>query len=751
MRKETLLLSACAALLVGCAKDIPSPLHGDDRVALSVQARLDGEMTKASPITAVPDFAMYGYTYASGSSVGTLNYCIGEKMTKDGTTFSSTALYPAVPAGINLLLLGVAPYGEGGWSGPADDATGTPVLTYRMPASVADQKDVIVSAYSTSTGFDGTCDMTFSHILSGVRFAFVDGGSFNGKVVSVALRNIHSAGTYTVGTGWSGQKTPATTSQTINKSVTASSTGAITSDEQTFIVLPQSLPSNAEIEIVANDGVTDRTLTASLSGRTFETGKMYTFNLDLTSLLGQELFIESIDLTSWEYDPSQYGVSKVMSYTGTVSAGAFTLPEMTLSKGTSLIIDWGDGSDVERCGAAGAMNFSHSYASSGSKTISMYAKGGTISFYADHPKGDGPFAVYNEDIVKARYCIDLSKYDFMTKSSVGASLQETANCYVIRETGEDYRFPLVYGNGIKGGAANPDAYEYRSDLTNGGAFVDHAGNRITSPYILTQTGLTESQVTAELLWSTKSGMISDVSIKNGYVSFNVNSLGGNASIVLKSGSTVLWSWHIWATDYSLSAPQGMLNYDLGTETSGSTTYYCFYQWGRKDPFPEANSSTWTKQSKYISNMSTTITNPFVMFYDVDEGWITTSYHHYCQTEYKNNWCAATDNYNKDFATVVKTIYDPCPPGFHVPQYSWFKDGAYSNSKYTVKGLEIPQGKHWSEYDKAVNSSIGIRWTADAYNALSGSACGFRSSGTRYNSSDYFERGNGGLVRPVKSE
>lgn len=719
-------------------------------VSLSASVHLE-ELTKASPLTSVPDFAMYGYTW-SGASVGNANYCAGEKMVKTGTSYVSASKYPKVGAGENLLLMGIAPYGEGGWSGPAADAAGTPKFTYSMPSDVADQKDVVVGLYSTDEGFEGTCDMTFSHVLSGVRFALADGGGFDGKIVSIALKGIHTKGTYTLGSGWSGQGTPGATSLALDKDVTVASTGLFTTDPQTFVLLPQTCGADAQMEIVADDGSGNVTLTASLSGKAFEEGKMYTFNLDLSSLAGHELFIESIDLSSWEYDPNQYGVSKVMSYTGPVSAGTFALPEMTLTEGTSLIIDWGDGSDVERCGAAGVMNFSHRYASSGSKTVSMYARGGTISLVVGYPKGEGPYTVYNENIVKAKYFFDLSKYDFMEKRFVDLSSQETANCYVVRATGKDYRFPLVYGNGIKGGADNPDAYRYRSDLTNGGAFVDHNGLRINSPYILVQSGLNESLVTAELLWTTKTGMVSNVSIKDGYVSFDVNSLGGNASIVLKNGSTVLWSWHIWATDYELSAPEGMLNYDLGTEGSG-TKYYCFYQWGRKDPFPENKTSAWTKTSQYITNMSATIRNPSVMIYDVNEGWLVSDYHHYCQTEYRNNWCATADKYNVNFTTVVKTIYDPCPPGFHVPQYSWFKDGAYSNSKYTVKGLEIPQGKHWSEYDEAFKSTVGIRWLADAYDALCGGACGFYNSSydKRYVAADYFERGNGGLVRPVRSE
>ncbi|MBR6459320.1 MAG: hypothetical protein IKS49_04055 [Actinomycetaceae bacterium] len=49
---------------------------------------------------------------------------------------------------------------------------------------------------------------------------------------------------------------------------------------------------------------------------------------------------------------------------------------------------------------------------------------------------------------------DLSMF---TVDGTSLILRETANCYVVRTAGV-YKFPLVYGNGIKRGVANTAAY-----------------------------------------------------------------------------------------------------------------------------------------------------------------------------------------------------------------------------------------------------------------------------------------------------
>jgi hypothetical protein len=74
--------------------------------------------------------------------------------------------------------------------------------------------------------------------------------------------------------------------------------------------------------------------------------------------------------------------------------------------------------------------------------------------------------------------IDLSFYNY---AGLRLAERNTANCYIISSTGS-YKFPIVYGNGIKDGKINQDAYTKNSS-TYSADFVNHLGNVITSPFI----------------------------------------------------------------------------------------------------------------------------------------------------------------------------------------------------------------------------------------------------------------------------
>lgn len=271
-------------------------------------------------------------------------------------------------------------------------------------------------------------------------------------------------------------------------------------------------------------------------------------------------------------------------------------------------------------------------------------------------------------------CIDLSMIDFLSGEDIACS---TANCYIVKEPG-CYKFPLVYGNALDGGAENPSSYSNGSTSTMK-AFCDHTGAAITSPYILTQTGFEENTCRARTLWSTKDNMISDVKVQEGYIQFTVNSLEGNALIAFIHDGTVLWSWHIWATGLTFSrASEGFLSHNIGA-TEGNPGG-CFFQWGRKDPFITGE---FTCSSQSVTDMSGTITAP--------DSFITGLWSYGCS--HRNNWDADNDLLSTD-SPVIKTIYDPCPAGFHVPGYNAFIDCTFENgnpddSGFVWFGLEFP--------------------------------------------------------------
>ena len=149
---------------------------------------------------------------------------------------------------------------------------------------------------------------------------------------------------------------------------------------------------------------------------------------------------------------------------------------------------------------------------------------------------------------------------------------------------------------------------------------------------------------------------------------------GNAVIAAKNaGGTILWSWHIWVPETTVSTNSygdalGAVAMDrnlgaLVAATAGSEAIPVkslgfLYQWGRKDPFLGASSltngasavsvnGTATSVSSGTISLEYSIANPTVFAYVADKDWINVSDDALWQN-------------------ASKTIYDPCPPGYRVP-------------------------------------------------------------------------------------
>lgn len=228
----------------------------------------------------------------------------------------------------------------------------------------------------------------------------------------------------------------------------------------------------------------------------------------------------------------------------------------------------------------------------------------------------------------------VTNYDLSTRG--GQTAINTANCYLVHNPGT-YSFPLVYGNAIKNGGTNASAYTSTSTAnpTNPNNilknFVNHQGTAITNPYIHNNSITITS---AKLLWEDVDGMIEDVAFDNvgNRITFRVTDKldYGNAMIAAVSGADIVWSWHIWVTDYNPYETNGTLamengnapnqSFDFMTQNLGwcpakeyemreakikvtlpevgatrtitvrqnrayASVNNTAYQWGRKDPMP----------------------------------------------------------------------------------------------------------------------------------------------------------------------
>lgn len=195
--------------------------------------------------------------------------------------------------------------------------------------------------------------------------------------------------------------------------------------------------------------------------------------------------------------------------------------------------------------------------------------------------------------------------------------------------------------------------------------------------------------TVTVLWETfnthitpsAGSIVKDVKLENGEVFFRTTNEEGNALIAVKNGSgEVLWSWHIWATDYNpdeeYNVYQGsdvkVMDRNLGAlsnQPGDPRNLGFYYQWGRKDPFPSSsNTDQYVMIATYPSSVFSTI--------DRSDSTGTVDY------TVKNPTVSITEGYKNsthDWASQPdsglwgesKTEYDPCPVGWKVPEASVF--------------------------------------------------------------------------------
>lgn len=276
-----------------------------------------------------------------------------------------------------------------------------------------------------------------------------------------------------------------------------------------------------------------------------------------------------------------------------------------------------------------------------------------------------------------------------------------------------------------------------------------------------------------LLWEDTPGLVTAVgkSTDDTFLTLTVGkdaaTQEGNAVVAAKMGPNILWSWHIWVTKQTFAANEltpvntGRHVYlvtpvNLGwvaNTTSAPWGTNTFYQWGRKDPFPATGSAS--SVSSNSATIADNILNP-TTFYSVDERPNTS-------TAY-NLWDAKQTGTGDIATPTVKTVYDPCPPGFCVPtgdlhhyigesgRFYWrgthkggYLDGTDPLLFFPASGrLDNTNGSPWGFAD------TGYCWAASVYGHKSSRCIHFHSTGLNF-VYDVQVRGYGFPVRAVVEE
>lgn len=182
-------------------------------------------------------------------------------------------------------------------------------ISYIVPTDVSKQEDLMFAVNkNASEPKDGNAtSLDFKHSLAAVKFVVGDLPTGT-KVTSVALKGVKYKGDLAVTTDdkgevqftWSNLANETVNfTQATNKEVKENDTdNAITKEDQTFFMMPQTLPDDAMAEVVVEDEKGAKvTLTGALQDATaavgaknkWEAGNTYTYSISLSGIISAEI------------------------------------------------------------------------------------------------------------------------------------------------------------------------------------------------------------------------------------------------------------------------------------------------------------------------------------------------------------------------------------------------------------------------------------------------------------------------------
>lgn len=632
----------------------------------------------------------------------------------------------------NVSFFSYAPFNCTGISLSAATTKGYPYFTFTVNRAVADHTDLLVSQNDTSLiDIPGdsyeTVNMKLRHALTAIRFKI--GEKMASCVIkSISIKNFYQRGTYSFETQeWTNQYYKAS-DMTIDPyyEVTEEKNVEFTGmNNDMYFMIPQTLPSGATITITFDTNNTAVSKAFNIGGTEWKAGHTVTYSIS-TEKEGDEYFLsvaEPKDIAgtggtySWDvtsYRQSAFGTQSPISW-----ETYFTLNDDTVKH-----------YDVDRFVTAftkqlATTKLTTTFSTTFGKNYAHSTMDNThTALLADTPEKGTKEKPYN-----------------LANASGGEAVENTANCYVVNAPGH-YSIPVVYGNTIKNGTANTDVFG--EDKTR---YINHMGNVITSPYLVDNTSVVPDNVS--IVWQDAYHLIDMDSLKlsddKKTISFSIskdNICQGNAIIAVRdSKNVIMWSWHIWVTDFGLTTtamvnhsnvtydfmdlPLGFCDPDERTSPIQKVVFHfkqidgeaeatlplnigqlneslpfnaTYYQHGRKDPMLGAVNNK--MKSIYDSPYSFTINNPSEAGWNVSytdlikypstfyslRGTDNSSYF-ITEPDYWDVGCDVKTVYDGDPSVeggrkVVKSLYDPSPVGFCVPAPAAFSGFTLSGGSET---------------------------------------------------------------------
>ena len=651
------------------------------------------------------------------------------------------------------------------------NSNGWPTFHYSVPLDAVQENDLLVTKNDVSAGnsdygnidvpgnFNKPDSITFDHACTAVRFA-IGNQMAPGIIKKIRICNVYGTGNYNYQTeSWSNVDSLKTFTLTQDFEIRPGDQNKLLNNEDNiFMMIPQTVPIDATMEVTIDDGSL-HTITAFLDNDKWEKGYTVTYYLS-TQKVGSS-YVLSIAPASGN-----------LACTGGTKAVTINSYKQTYY-GTQIAVPW---------------TASYSYSDPNEGTSATYnTSTAVVPGFVVSGNGSTTGESVNFQVASqvARSKSWRSAHTQTLRNATDGSCdlaagKQTANCYVIQAPGT-YTFPLVYGNALNAnGSSNNNSYGTAT-------FVDHNGTLIDSPYIYATHGGANVPYDACIVWQDAPHLITPSSVQltsdKHSIQFTVerkNICAGNCVIAVRDkDKNIMWSWHIWVTDHSIShtievhnnpsiggdvvsnfmeIPLGWCDaevriYDSRTfhitvkqteadsqtatanvlQLNADSTYTYganmpYYQWGRKDPLLPSNGMGnidkpyYDNQYKAFMNSSGAVStniailHPNIFYFIQEANWCSDN-----SLEFWNKGNTATSVNNNQ---INKTIYSPSPSNFVEPKsaaYTGFTpsniSGSYNNGYYLFTN---PDGTGQTIYFPALGYRDVATWRV-------GSNCGIISN------------------------
>ena len=310
------------------------PLETENTTVMNAMPQTRGVMNESSTVGSFGVSAVYSKDGVNSSLFQ------NEEATQNGSYWftSSNATWPLDGS---VSFYAYAPYNETSLS--FDDVVKNKTIRYTANTDFSKQPDLIVAksesnAFTSSTANEAV-SLSFSHALTAITFS-ISADMIPGTVKSITVSGVYGQGDYDLSkaskASWASLANPSTYAITLNASVKAGESKALTDKTSAMMMIPQILGADAKVSMVFYDGKKDKTVSFSLYGTSWTAGKHITYVLSSSK-------ITTLNMGSLTYPTGWNSVNTGATnqirkaYAPNTSAGLFVVNEEKENKENKVI------------------------------------------------------------------------------------------------------------------------------------------------------------------------------------------------------------------------------------------------------------------------------------------------------------------------------------------------------------------------------------------------------------------------------